>query len=180
MEAILSNTCEYNEAHLTEALRVQSKEVQGRKNLFLYLAIGLLLAYSLYGWLGLGDGQYLIFCLLCLLMVGILAYLNLGLPRRTAKLQVLRIREKNGGLVFQSQFRPEGVAMLSPSGAENSLLPYSAFSKLVRTEHLLLLFTQDKQMILMDPARFDGGSEEDLFRLLEEKCPGVLPRVKQG
>ena len=30
-------------------------------------------------------------------------------------------------------------------------------------------------MILMDPARFDGGDERDLMELLRQKCPKVLP-----
>lgn len=175
MEPVLTNTCEYSEEHLTEALQVQIRELQKKRNILFYVAAGLLLAFSLYGWLFRGDKSYLFYALICAASFGLLFWTNASLPRRTAKLQVARIREKNGSLTFQSQFREEGVAMLSPTGAENSLVPYERFTKLRSTAHLLLLFTDARQMILLDPARFDGGTEQDLWHLLERKCPGVLP-----
>lgn len=175
MEPVLTNTCEYSEEHLTEALSVQIRELQKRKNILFYAAAGLLLAYSLYGWLIGKDRNYLFYALLCAACFGLLILTNRSLPRRTAKLQVARILQQNGSLSFQSQFREDGVAVLSPTGVENSLVPYERFSKLVSTAHLLLLFTDERKMILLDPTRFEGGTERDLMELLRQKCPKVLP-----
>ncbi|MBR3077526.1 MAG: hypothetical protein IKH07_06350 [Oscillospiraceae bacterium] len=58
MEPILCNRCEYSEEHLTEALRAQTQELQKKKNLILAIAIGLLLAFSVYTWLSTGEQKY--------------------------------------------------------------------------------------------------------------------------
>ncbi len=113
-------------------------------------------------------------------MYGLLLYTNYSLPRRTAKLQAARIREKNGGLEFRILFRPEEIAMVSPGGTEDAQVPYAEFSRIRQTPGLILLFTDEKKMILLDPARFEGGTEADFRRLMEEKCPRALPREKNA
>lgn len=179
MEPILCNRCEYSEEHLTEALRAQTQELQKKKNLILAIAIGLLLAFSVYTWLSTGEQKYVLYALICAGMYGLLLYTNYSLPRRTAKLQAARIREKNGGLEFRILFRPEEIAMVSPGGTEDAQVPYAEFSRIRQTPGLILLFTDEKKMILLDPERFEKGTEADFWRLMNEKCPRAVPKAKR-
>ena len=175
MESCLTNVCEYDEKHLGEALRFQTRDTQSRKNLFLAVLLLGLLGFSLYQWFANKSSQYLLFALLSVAMGGMLAYTNLLLPLRFAKKQAERIREKNGGQCFRFLFREEGVATVGPTGEEAALTAYSAFRKLAETPELLILVTESRQMILLDRARFENGTEEDFRALLRERCPSVLP-----
>lgn len=171
----LSNVCEYNEAVLTEALTVQLRETQRRKNLIFYIIISLLLVFCVVNWILSKDSYFLFMALLCLLLYGMLIFNGRVLPRRTAKLQIPRIQEKNGGLQFQSRFLEDGVAVLNPAGEETARVPYAQLTKLVETEKLLLLFNRDKHMIILDRGGFRGGSEADFRQCLKERCPALLP-----
>ena len=175
MEQIyLTNTCEYNEKNLAAAMKLQLQETQKKKNLFLALLIGALLAYSLFEWLGKGNQTFLIYAILSLVMGGLLLYTNFGLPRVGARKQIPLIREKNGGLRFQAQFREEGVAMLNPMGEESAFTPYRDFVKLAETPELLMLLTESKKMILLDRKGFRNGTEADFRTLIKERMPQLV------
>ena len=171
MEPVLTNICEYDENHLTQAMKIQLRVHQKNKNLFLMILIAALLCFSLFKWLTGGDSQFLVFAILSVVMAGLLAYTNYGLPRLTARRQIPLLREKNGGLRFQFQFREEGVAVLGPTGEETALRPYGDFIKLVETPDLFLLLTESKQMILLDRQGFRNGTEADFRALAKERIP---------
>ena len=173
----LTNFCDYNEDHLTQALRLQTRETQRKKNVFLVVLLTLLLGFSLYQWAKYGDTQYLVFALLSVAMGGMLAYANFLLPRRLAKKQEAMIREKNGGLRMSTRFGADGVHVFGPTGEETALVSYGDFRKLTERPDLLLLVTENRQMILLDRARFENGSEAELRALLAEKCPSL--EIKQ-
>ena len=174
----LSNLCEYNESILTEALTVQLQVSQRRKNLIFYVVISLLLVFCLVNWFLSKDSSYALLSAICVLMYGMLIFNSRVLPRRTAKLQIPRIQEKNGGLQFQSRFLEDGVAVLNPTGEETARVPYAQLEKLVETERLFLLFNRDKHMIILDRSGFRGGSEEDFRNCLRQNCPALLPLEK--
>ena len=171
----LSNVCEYNEAILTEALTAQFRETQRRKNLIFYVLVSLLLVFCLVNWFISKDSYYLLLSAFCLLLYGMLVFNSRILPRRTAKLQIPRIQEKNGGLQFQTRFLEDGAAVLNPMGEESARVPYGQLAKLVETEQLILLFNRDKQMIILDRSGFRGGDEAAFRQLLKERCPVLLP-----
>lgn len=173
MEPVLTNVCDYNEDHLAQALRFQTLSTQRKKNIFLVVLIALLLGFSLYEWAVKGDQQYLIFAILSVAMGGMLAYTNFLLPRRFAKKQEARIREKNGGVTFRSRFEEDGVHVVGPTGEESGLTPYGDFRKLAETPALLMLVTESRQMVLLDRARFENGTEADFRTLLADRCPSV-------
>lgn len=175
---LLTNICEYSEAHLTEAMTQQMKRLQGKKNYFLYGAIGLLLVYSLFMWIIRKEQNYLFYGLLALAMAGVMYFNNRSLPRRTARLQVARIREKGSGLEFRFCFEEEAVTIQPLYGGDATPVPYRSISSMVRTEHLILLFTEERQMLLLDPDRFDGGTETEFLNLAQQRFPRALPKVK--
>ena len=73
MDNCLINVSDYDETHLSEALKTQLWAAQKRKNLILGAADLGALVFSLYLWLVRGDDKYRFFALLCLLMIGLLA-----------------------------------------------------------------------------------------------------------
>lgn len=176
----LTNACEYNESVLTEALTVQLRETQRRKNLIFVVVISLLLVFCLVTWIASKDSHYLVLSILCLFLYGMLYFNARFLPGRTAKLQVPRIQQKNGGLLFQAQFLDEDITVLNPTGEESGRVPYPELEKLVETEHLILLFNRDKHMILLNRDGFRGGSEADFWRRMNEKCPAVVPEAHRS
>ncbi len=169
----LTNRCEYNEAHLTEANRIQLGVQNRKKNLIFAGLIGALLLYSLYSWLIARQTNSAFYVLICLLMMVMLVVDTRIRPGRNARLQIPRIQEKNGGLCFESQFREEALVMLNPSGEESSVIPYERLSRAVVSQNLILLFTPERHMILLDRQGFSGGTEADFWRLLEEKQPQI-------
>ena len=179
MENWLTNTCEYDVAHLTEAVRAQFRESQRTKNLVLgILAVGMLI-FSLCGLLIRGDDKYRFSVLLSAVMIVLLVYTNLALPGKAAKSQAARIREANGGSRFHFAFREEGLVLVPPSGEESAPIPCGSFSKLMQTQNLILIFTEEKKMLLLDRARFQHGTEADFWKLMGEKCPAALPKKRR-
>lgn len=170
----LTNTCEYNEAYLTEALRVQTRLVQGKKNIILLVLITGVLLFSLWAWLIDKQTRFALFAGLCVLMYGMMWYIRSVQPKKTAKLQADRIRKEYGSLTYRSEFREEEIAMFSPSEEEISQVSYEKLSKLVETEHLLLLLTKTRHMLLLDKRGFAGGGEAELRALLMERAPQAL------
>ncbi|MBR3077525.1 MAG: YcxB family protein [Oscillospiraceae bacterium] len=69
--------------------------------------------------------------------------------------------------------------MVSPGGTEDAQVPYAEFSRIRQTPGLILLFTDEKKMILLDPERFEKETEADFWRLMNEKCPRAVPKAKR-
>jgi hypothetical protein len=178
MDNYLTASCEYDEAHLTEALKTQIWVTQKTKNLILGVLVGGMLLFSLYSWLLRGNTSFQFPTLLCVAMIGMLVYVNLGLPRKTAKAQVPRIRENNGGLNFLFRFREDAFAMLGPDRGEEIPLSYSSVNRIVQSKHLILVFTDARKMLLVDRTSFENGTEADFWTLMAEKCPSAQVKKK--
>ena len=177
MKPYLTNSCEYNEANLTEALEAQVRETQRLRNWILGLFSGGVLLWSLYRMLIRGDAKYQLPTLLCALMICLLVYTNLGMPRRAAKAQVVRIREANDGrLRFRFEFREEELLLRTPKDEESAAIALAGLKKLIQTKRLDLIFTNDKRMLLLDRSGFKNGSETDFWKLMNEKCPAAVPK----
>lgn len=44
---------------------------------------------------------------------------------------------------------------------------------------LILLWTKGRQFYMLDPERFEKGTEADFWRLMNEKCPRAVPKAKR-
>ena len=179
-EAHLSNACDYNEAHLAEAVRQQMQQTRRLQNLLLGATLTVLLVYSLILWFRLRQTRYLIFGGAALLVGLLLLYMVFLLPGKSAKAQVEKIRQKNGGIRFRTVFRPEGIGFLAPSGQETTTVSYRTVDKVVTGRDLILLFTAEKQMLLLDPGRFENGTEADFWKLMNEYCPSAVPKTHKA
>lgn len=173
----LLNVCAYDAAHLGEALGYQMRTGRKTRNLLLSAAAVIILLYSLWVWLIVGESKYWVTAALSLVMMGMLAFTNFAAPRATAKNQAAKIKETNGGSDFRFEFREENVLMTLPSG-EKDPVEYDSLTRAVQTRGLILVFTNAQTMLILDRAGFQNGTEEDFWTQLVEKCPSILIKKK--
>ena len=173
----LTNLCDYNAAHLGEALGYQMRTGRKTRNLLLSAAAVIILLYSLWVWLIVGESKYWVTAALSLVMMGMLAFTNFAAPRATAKNQAAKIREVNGGSDFRFEFREEDLLMTLPSGEEDAVA-YDSLTRAVGLKTLILIFTNAQTMLILDRAGFQNGTEEDFWTQLVENCPSILIKKK--
>lgn len=179
-EILLSNACEYNEAHLAEAVRQQMRQTRRVQNLLLAATLVVLLVFSVISWFRLHETRYLIFGGVAVIMGLFLLYMLFVLPGKSAKTQVEKIRQKTGGISFRTVFRESGIGFINPTGNETTQVSYRTVEKAVPSKDLILLFTADRQMILLDAGRFEDGTEADFWKLMNEKRPGAVPKERKA
>jgi hypothetical protein len=179
MENWLTNSCEYDEARLTEAFKAQFQETQRKKNLFFAIAAAGMLIFSLCGLLITGEKRYQVALLLSVPLVVLLGYTILALPGKAAKTQAARIRQASGSLQFRFLFREEDVVLVTSDGKENTPLRYGNITRLIQTEKLIVVFAGEKQALVLDRSRFENGTEADFWKLMGEKCPAALPKKRR-
>ena len=173
----LTNVCDYDAAHLGEALGYQMRSGRKRRNLLLCAAALIILGYSLYVWLIGGETKYWVTAALSVVMLGLLAFTNFIAPRAAAKSQAAKIQEVNGGSAFRFEFLEEHLLMTLPSGEEDPVA-YGSLTRAVQTQNLVLLFTKAATMLILDRAGFQNGTEEDFWTRLIDECPSLLIRKK--
>ena len=173
----LINVCDYDASHLAEALGYQMRAGRKTRNLLLCAAALIILVYSLWVWLTVGESKYWVSAALSLVMLGMLAFTNFIAPRLTAKSQAAKIQEANGGSAFRFEFREENMLMTRPSGEEDSV-EYDRLTRAVGSKRLILVFTNAHTMLILDRAGFQNGTEEDFWTRLTEKCPAILIKKK--
>ena len=179
-EILLSNACEYNDAHLAEAVRQQMRQTRRVQNLLLAATLVVLLVFSVISWFRLHETRYLIFGGVAVIMGLFLLYMLFVLPGKSAKAQVEKIRQKTGGISFRTVFRESGIGFINPTGNETTQVSYRTVEKAVPSKDLILLFTADRQMILLDAGRFEDGTEADFWRLMNEKRPSAVPKERKA
>ena len=179
-EILLSNACEYNEPHLAEAVRQQMLQLRRIQNLLLAATLLVLLVYSAILWFKTSQTRYLVFAAVALIMGLFLVYMIFFLPRKSAKAQVEKIRQKAGGINFRTVFRESGIGFINPAGEESTQVSFRTVDKVVPSKDLILLFTADRQMILLDRNRFENGTETDFWQLMNEKRPGAVPKDRKA
>ena len=130
-EILLSNACEYNEAHLAEAVRQQMRQTRRVQNLLLAATLVVLLVFSVISWFRLHETRYLIFGGVAVIMGLFLLYMLFVLPGKSAKAQVEKIRQKTGGISFRTVFRESGIGFINPTGNETTQVSYRTVEKAV-------------------------------------------------
>ncbi len=177
---LLTNRCDYDETHLTAALGEQLRGQRKKQNTVLAICIALLLAYCIVAWFKFHDSLYLVLSAASLVFAAALVYLIRFMPARLAKKQAARLRETSDGLSYTALFRPDGIGFCGPNGQERVAVPYSVLSRIAEPTGLILLITVQKQLILLDPKRFEDGTEADFWRLMNEKCRDALPADRRA
>lgn len=174
---LLTNYCDYSADHLTEALRHQLLDSQKRKILLLLALILFVLIYSVARLL-MGDNSGLLFLFLSLMLLAIMAYANFGTPIKAAKAQAKAIQDRNGSTELSARFLEEGVTIANAKGEDTPLISYNELEKTIRSRNLWLIITSSRQMMLLDPARFEPGGEAAFLALARERFPHAAPKTK--
>ena len=171
MEPTLTNRCRMDEASLKKAYTWTSRNQ--RRILLACSAAMVLLAIYLLWWKGLEH-------LTLILFAAPVAYLILAftLPARFTKLQLRRMEEtlQADRVDTTVEFHPEEIVNKREGSDNTTQLRYTAIKTVAAFSGLILLWTQGKQFVLLDPARFENGTEADFWRLMNEKCPNAVPK----
>lgn len=177
---LLTNRCDYDETRLTAALGEMLQGRRRKQNTVLAVGAAMLLAYCVIAWFKFRDGLYPVLGAALLALAVLMVYLIRRLPARLAKKQAARLRETNGGPGFSALFRADGVCLRNAKGQESAAVPYSVLARVAEPSGQILLLTAQKQMILLDPDRFEGGTEADFWRLMNENCREALPAGRRA
>ena len=168
---VLTNRCRMDKTTLQKAYTWTARSQ--RRILLACSAALLLLAIFLLSRRGLEHLTLILFA--APVAYGILAF---TMPARFTKLQLRRMEEsfQADHLDTTVEFHPEEIVNKREGSDNTTQLRYTAIKTVAVLSGLILLWTQGKQFVLLDPARFENGTEADFWRLMNEKCPNAVPK----
>ena len=102
-------------------------------------------------------------------------------PRRKARALAQRRKELFHSDTAQIEYRfyDDGFTSSADNGREPMRLEYDDLRQILRGGDLILLCTQRRQLIALEPDGFVGGTEADFWRLMIEKCPRAVPKKRR-
>ena len=98
---------------------------------------------------------------------------------RSVRRAIRRLEESRRVTGYDTVFRflDAEIRMEASISAEAMHLSYDAVRRLIPCAHLILIRTRSKQIVMLDPDRFENGTEEDFWALMVEKCPKAVPKA---
>ena len=175
MNDCLINRCRMDKTTLQKAYTWTARSQ--RRILLACSAVMLLLAIFLLWRRGLEHLTLILFA--APVAYGILAF---TMPARFTKLQLRRMEEsfQTDQLDTTVEFHPEEIVNKREGSDNTTQLRYAAIKTVAVLSGLILLWTQGKQFVLLDPTRFENGTEADFWKLMNEKCPNAVPKGKRS
>lgn len=168
----LSNRCVMDE----RTLRKTYSRIFRRTLSLFYFGAGLIAAFSLL----LIVLQGTLSPLPAFLLVAAALYLFVGLrmPRKQARRQIQRYEAAGSGTSPEVAvwFGPEELTGRREGFEELTHIDYDSIRSVLPAGDRIVLWTAEKQYVVLDVARFENGSEADFWKLMIEKCPLALPR----
>ena len=179
----LQNRVLYTEDMLTEAMRTYLSSGFALVSQILLWVFCLVLA-GFTVWLYANGMRYkTLFWEVCLLTLGAAAITlqrYVLLPRHSARMQMRRRQEVFGAEPLEPLTIFTDAEILGKTGAVGDdvmHLQYSSLKRVRMSKGLILLITPARQFVILDRARFENGTEADLWKLLAKKCPKLkLPK----
>ena len=149
-----------------------------RKNLMLfYVGAGLMAAFGLLLVLLGGLSPFPVF-----LLAAAVLYLTMGLrqPKKQAKRQIQRYEASGSGSGPEVTvwFDEEEFSAQREGMEEQTDISYDDMNAVYDLGDRIILWTNQKQYIVLDPARFENGAEADFWQLAQEKFPWALPKTR--
>ena len=172
MEPILINRCRMDE----ETYRKAFSRVLRNYQIILYIGAGIMTACGILYAVVSGFTEWGM-ALLFLVLAGVEIYLALTTASRTAKLNVRRLEEVRGVKAFDTwvEFYPEEYHGCSEYVDEPTKTPYDRLKKIMEGDGVLLLYTKTRQFFVLECNRFQMGTLEDFWKLMNEKAPHAVP-----
>ena len=98
--------------------------------------------------------------------------------RRAVKRTVQRLMETRQVSSYERVYRftEAEICCESDIAGPSGQIPYSVIRRLVPYQNLILVYTRAKQYLMLDRTRFENGAEADFWKLMNEKCPGAVPK----
>ena len=123
----------------------------------------------------------LIMPLFFVLLAGAEIYLALTTASRTAKLNVRRLEELRGVTAFDTrvEFCDTEYLGYSEFVDEPNKISYENLKKVKEGDGVILLWTRTRQFLVLDRQRFQMGTEEDFWKLMNEKAPDAVPKNRR-
>ena len=150
-----------------------------RKNLMLfYIGAGLMAAFGLLLAVLLGGlGPFPVF-----LLIAAALYLFMGLrqPKKQAKRQIQRYEASGSSTSPEVTvwFDEEEFSAQREGMSEQTDIPYGGMNAIYDLGDRIILWTNAKQYVVLDPARFENGSAADFWQLMRENCAWALPKTR--
>lgn len=179
MNVCLTNRCRVDEARMRAAARLST-----RTQRCLYLLFGALAlvggAFSVLRWVKDGPpgfskvvGAFALFALGFFLVRE--AFTMVG---RTVRRSMALRRQKGAPEVLEYSFRfgPSEIERENSFTRQPNAIPYEQIEKILRTGTELQLCLKNKLYYILDPNRFENGTEADFWRLMNEKCSAAVPK----
>ena len=118
------------------------------------------------------------------LLLGGILYLFIGIrmPIKQARRQIQRYEASGSGTSPEVAvwFDQEELTGCRAGMEELVHIPYESMKSVLPTRERIILWTREKQFVVLDPARFENGTEADFWRLMQEKCPEALPKSRRN
>lgn len=182
LEGCLMNSCVIDRAVLTETMQAAMNRpffrfLRWTELIVMAAALGLLI------WaLASKQGGSTVLQAVFLLVMAAFFFLQqfVFYPRRAVKNQLMRqiLDDGTRELTNRLWFTEENVANLRGEGDELRHMDYDKVKRVSESQNLILLTTRRNRLISLDKQGFANGTAEDLYRLLERKCPKLQIRKK--
>lgn len=103
------------------------------------------------------------------------------LPLLSCRRELRRIEEDyhTDSLETTLEFYPDEIRGSVSGAAHVTHTHYDDLKAVAKTGGLILLWSKARLFSIVDPARFENGTEADFWRLMNEKCPKAVPRAKR-
>lgn len=103
------------------------------------------------------------------------------LPLLAGRKQLLRLEEDYHSDCLETtlEFYPDEIRGSVSGSGYVTHVRYDSLRAVPKTGGLILLWSKAQLFSIVDPARFENGTEADFWRLMNEKCPKAVPRAKR-
>jgi hypothetical protein len=174
--SVLTNRCVMDQA----TIRKTYARIYRRNLMLFYLGSGLMAAFSLL--LILLQGTLSPLPGFLLLAAGVYLFIGLRQPGKQAKLQLLRYEQSGGSASPEVtvRFREEELTARREGLEDPTHISYNELQSILLDGSRIILWTEEKQFIVLDPARFENGSEAAFWKLMNEKRPDLVPKNHRG
>lgn len=173
---VLTNRCVMDEA----TLRKTYARIYRRNLMLFYLGAGLMAAFSLL--MIVLTGELSPFPGFLLIAAALYLFLGLRQPGKQAKRQIARYENSGSGSSPEVTvwFGPEALTGRREGLEETVEIPYAGMQSIMPLKDRIILWTEEKQFIVLDTARFENGTEADFWRLMQETCSHALPKSRRA
>ena len=179
MEPVLTNRCRVDEAKMRASARLSTRTQRYLDFIFAALA-SIAGIYNLVRLVCDGTLRYsAVIGTVALFGLGIfLAWDGFTAADRAVRLSLER-RKQQGipeDLEVTLRFGPSEMEKENSFTRQPVALPYDQIAGIQRSKEGFQMLLKNNVFYILDPDRFENGTEADFWRLMNEKCPKAVPR----